>query len=98
MSPINLYTLDRFEEGLAMLLQYPCASNVLVVPIEDLDNKLGLGTLVSVEIEIEGFVVKKVTKNKLEKTMREMNLVSKSKINDYKIDFNKGCLIYTVAS
>lgn len=98
MSPSNIYTLDRIEEGLAMLLQYPCASNVLVVPIEDLDNKLTLGTLVTVEIEIERFIVKKVTKHKLEKTMREMNLVSKSKINDYKIDFNKGCLIYTVAS
>lgn len=98
MSPSNLYTLDRFEEGLAVLLQYPCASNVLVVPIEDLTNKMSLGTLVSVEIEIEGFVVKKVARHKLEKTMREINLVSKSKINDYKIDFKKGCLIYTVAS
>ncbi|WP_394188821.1 DUF3006 domain-containing protein [Paenisporosarcina quisquiliarum] len=98
MSPSILYTLDRFEEGLAILLQYPCASNVLVVPIEDLNNEMHLGTLLSVEIEIEGFVVKKVTKHKLEKTMQEMNLVSKSKINDYKIDFKKGCLIYTVAS
>ena len=98
MSPSILYTLDRFEEGLAILLQYPCASNVLVVPIEDLNNEMRLGTLLSVEIEIEGFVVKKVTKHKLEKTMQEMNLVSKSKINDYKIDFKKGCLIYTVAS
>ena len=98
MSPINFYTLDRFEEGLAVLLQYPCASNVLVVPIEDLNNDMSLGTLVSVEIEIEGFVVKKVTKHKVEKTMREMNLVSKSKINEYKIDFKKGCLIYTLAS
>ena len=98
MSPSILYTLDRFEEGLAILLQYPCASNVLVVPIEDLNNEMRLGTLLSVEIENEGFVVKKVTKHKLEKTMQEMNLVSKSKINDYKIDFKKGCLIYTVAS
>ena len=98
MSPSNLYTLDRFEEGLAVLLQYPCASNVLVVPIEDLNSNMSLGTLVSVEIEIEGFVVKKVTQHKLEKKMREMNFVSKSKINDYKIDFKKGCLIYTVAS
>jgi len=98
MSPSMLYTLDRFEEGLAVLLQYPCASNVLVVPLDDLNNKMSLGTLVSVEIEIEGFVVKKVTKHKLEKTIQEMNLVSKSKINEYKIDFKKGCLIYTVAS
>ena len=59
---------------------------------------MSLGPLVSVKIKIEEFLIKKVTKHKLEKTIQEMNLVSKSKINDYKIDFKKGCLIYTVAS
>jgi hypothetical protein len=98
MSRSNLYKLDRFEEGLAVLLQYPCASNVLVVPSEVINCKMSLGTLVSVEIEAEGFIVKKVTKQKQEKMLQDETLVSQSKIYDYTIDFEQGCLVYTVAS
>ncbi|MFX3673810.1 MAG: DUF3006 family protein [Paenisporosarcina sp.] len=98
MNSSNLYMLDRFEEGLAVLLQYPSESNVLVVPLEVLSKNMEIGNVLTVEIEEEGFIVKKVDKRKVKKTSIEGALCSSMKIDSYSIDYQQGCLKYTSAS
>jgi hypothetical protein len=98
MSSGNLYKLDRFEEGLAVLLQYPCKSNVLVVPLEVVSSSMVIGNILTVDFEEEGFIVRKVDKQKVEKTSIEDGLVSSMKIYSYSIDYQLGCMKYTRAS
>lgn len=98
MSSSNFYKLDRFEEGLAVLLRYPCESNVLVVPLDDLSNNMVIGNILTVEIEEEGFIVRKVDNRNVKNTSTEDDFVSSKKIDSYSIDFKQGCMKYTRAS
>lgn len=98
MSSGNLYKLDRFEEGLAVLLQYPCESNVLVVPLEVVSSCMVIGNLLTVDFEEEGYIVRKVDKRKVGKTTVEDGFVSSMKIDSYSIDYQQGCMKYTRAS
>jgi len=98
MSSKNLYKLDRFEEGLAVLLQYPSENNILVVPLDDLSKDMVIGNILTVEIEEQGFIVKKVGKQKVRKITAEEENISSMKINSYSIDFEQGCITYIRAS
>lgn len=98
MSSKNLYKLDRFEEGLAVLLQYPSENNILVVPFDDLSKDMVIGNILTVEIEEQGFIVKKVDKQKVRKIIAEEENISSMKIDSYSIDFEQGCITYTRAS
>jgi hypothetical protein len=98
MSSENLYKLDRFEEGLAVLLHYPCESNVLVVPLEVLSSNMVIGNILTVDFEVEGFIVRKVDRRKVRKTSIADEFVSSMKIDSYSIDYQQGCMKYTRAS
>lgn len=98
MSSKNLYKLDRFEEGLAVLLQYPSENNILVVPLTDMSKDMVIGNLLIVEIEEQGFIVKKVDKRKVQKVTIDEQNISSMKIDSYSIDFQQGCITYTRAS
>ncbi|MBW9235519.1 DUF3006 domain-containing protein, partial [Leptospira santarosai] len=39
----RMYKLDRFEDDLAVLLEFPNESNVLVVPTDDLTHDMKVG-------------------------------------------------------
>ena len=39
----RMYKLDRFEDDLAVLLEFPSESNVLVVPTDDLKHGMKVG-------------------------------------------------------
>jgi len=94
----RMYKLDRFEDDLAVLLEFPCESNVLVVPTDDLTRDMKVGDVVLVDIKEEGFYITKVNKDAaIHQQTAGMKFLSK-KINSYYIDYEQGCLIYTTAS
>ena len=94
----RMYKLDRFEENLAVLLEFPSESNVLVVPTDDLSACMRIGDVLLVEIEEEGFNISKVSKQRAGLHTREENNIPSRKINSYYIDYVQGCLVYTTAS
>jgi len=93
----RMYKLDRFEDNLAVLLEFPSESNVLVVPTDDLNRTMKVGDVLKVEIKEEGFKISKVNKHTAEQQTVEGSL-SLPKINSYYIDYEQGCLVYTTAS
>jgi len=94
----RMYKLDRFEDDLAVLLEFPSESNVLVVPTDDLTHDMKVGDVLLVDIEEEGFNISKVNKRAANLQMTEKSLLPSQKINSYYIDYEHGCLVYTTAS
>lgn len=93
-----MYKLDRFEDDLAVLLEFPSESNVLVVPTDDLTLDMKVGDVLLVDIQEEGFVIKKVNSRIAYEQMNEESIIPSQKINSYYIDYKQGCLVYTTAS
>ncbi|WP_075619874.1 DUF3006 domain-containing protein [Paenisporosarcina indica] len=94
----RMYKLDRFEDDLAVLLEFPSESNVLVVPTDDLTLDMKVGDVLLVNIQEEGFAISKVNNRIAYQQMNEEAIISSQKINSYYIDYEQGCLIYTTAS
>ena len=94
----RMYKLDRFEDDLAVLLEFPSESNVLVVPKDDLSQDMKVGDVLLVDIEEEGFKISKVNKSAANFQNMEKSLMPSQKINSYYIDYEQGCLVYTTAS
>ena len=94
----RMYKLDRFQDDLAVLLEFPSESNVLVVPTDDLTHDMKVGDVLLVDIEEEGFKISKVNKNAAKLEMLEKSPLPSQKINSYYIDYEHGCLVYTTAS
>ena len=94
----RMYKLDRFEEDLAVLLEFPSESNVLVVPTDDLKHDMKVGDILLVDIKEEGFIISKVNKRTANKQKNAESLCPSQKINSYYIDYEHGCLVYTTAS
>lgn len=94
----RMYKLDRFEDDLAVLLEFPSKSNVLVVPTDDLTHDMKVGDVLLVEIQEEGFTITKVNRHTAIQQLNEDTLFPSQKINSYYIDYEQGCLVYTTAS
>ncbi|MGB3261154.1 DUF3006 domain-containing protein [Paenisporosarcina sp.] len=94
----RMYKLDRFEDDLAVLLEFPNESNVLVVPTDDLTHDMKVGDVLLVDIQEEGFHISKVNKRVANKQKVTDSVSSSHKIDSYYIDYEQGCLVYTTAS
>lgn len=94
----RMYKLDRFEDDLAVLLEFPSDSNVLVVPTDDLKHGMKVGDILLVDIKEEGFIISKVNKRTANKHKNVESLCPSQKIDSYYIDYEHGCLVYTTAS
>lgn len=94
----RMYKLDRFQDDLAVLLEFPSESNVLVVPTDDLTHDMKVGDVLLVDIEEEGFKISKVNQKAANLQKMEKSLIPSQKINSYYIDYEHGCLVYTTAS
>ena len=94
----RMYKLDRFEDDLAVLLEFPSESNVLVVPTDDLKHDMKVGDILLVDIKEEGFIISKVNKRTANKHKNAESLCPSQKIDSYYIDYEHGCLVYTTAS
>lgn len=94
----RMYKLDRFQDDLAVLLEFPRESNVLVVPTDDLTYDMKVGDVLLVDIQEEGFLISKVNKRAANKQKETDSVYSAQKINSYYIDYELGCLVYTTAS
>lgn len=94
----RLYKLDRFEEDLAVLLEFPSESNVLVVPTDDLHHDMKVGDVLLVDIKEEGFNISKVNKRTANQQKNVEPICPSQKISSYYIDYEHGCLVYTTAS
>lgn len=93
----RMYKLDRFQDDLAVLLEFPRESNVLVVPTDDLTYDMKVGDVLLVDIQEEGFHISKVNKRAANKQKETDSVPSAQKINSYYIDYEHGCLVYTTA-
>ncbi|WP_019412858.1 DUF3006 family protein [Paenisporosarcina sp. TG20] len=93
----RMYKLDRFENDLAVLLEFPSYSNVLVVPTNDLKRNMKVDDVLLVNIREEGFNISKVNIQTVQAEMSE-TLHPTQKISSYYIDYELGCLVYTTAS
>lgn len=94
----RMYKLDRFEEDLAVLLEFPSESNVLVVPTDDLQHDMKVGDVLLVDIKEEGFNISKVNKRTANQQKNVEPICPSQKISSYYIDYEHGCLVYTTAS
>lgn len=94
----RMYKLDRFQDDLAVLLEFPSESNVLVVPTDDLTSDMKVGDVLLVDIQEEGFHISKVNKRAANKQKETDSVSTAQKINSYYIDYEHGCLVYTTAS
>lgn len=94
----RMYKLDRYQDDLAVLLEFPNESNVLVVPTSDLKQIMKVGDILLVEIKEEGFNITKVNKSTAHQQKSASVNCNSKKINSYYIDYEQGCLVYTTAS
>lgn len=94
----RMYKLDRFEDNLAVLIEYPSESNVLVVPTDDLKRGMKVGDILLVDIREEGFHITKVNKRAAGQQKNVAPICPSQKIDSYYIDYEHGCLVYTTAS
>lgn len=94
----RMYKLDRFENDLAVLLEFPSYSNVLVVPTNDLKHNMKVGDVLLVNIKEEGFNISKVNTRNIQQHETFDTIHPSQKISSYYIDYELGCLVYTTAS
>lgn len=94
----RMYILDRYQDDLAVLLEFPSKSNVLVVPTSDFKQGVNIGDVLLVEIKEEGFNITKVSKHVANKQKLAIENSHLPKIDSYYIDYEHGCLVYTTAS